>query len=246
MYITNLNNFLLISIILLGIIYLLRIIFKIAHRNVYKKTEEYSFEAFVSIEQIYIVLCEEVILLTVLKWYWAITASVLIFIANIIFLKDKSALNRVFLKKYYSISKKYEEKYPKENWRKKYIENPYDITSKDIKFSWYGYYIYNSKYEYKWLKAQVSSIAFLFIPEIMNSLDIINIEKSTSVILNEIYDFLIICGLLSVGYHIGYFFGEDSRVRFSNWRKYHFVGFCVFAVLVVLFYIFAKVYMNLF
>lgn len=78
-----------------------------------KKTEEYCFEVFVSIEQIYIVLCEEVILLTVLKWYWAITASVLIFIANIIFFKDKSALNRVFLKKYYSISKKYDEKYPK-------------------------------------------------------------------------------------------------------------------------------------
>lgn len=246
MYITNLNNLLIMGIILLCIIYLLHIIFKIVHKNVYKKTEEYCFEVFVSVEQIYIVLCEEVILLTTLKWYWAVIASVLIFIANINFFKDKSFLKRFFLRKYTVISGKYEKKYTKENWRKKYIENPYDITNEDIKFSWYGYYIYNSKYEYKWIKAQIGSITFLFIPEILDSINIIHIERSTNTIFNEIYDVLIICGLLSVGYYIGYFFGEDSRIRFPNWRRYHFVGFCVFAVIVVLLYIFAKIYMKLF
>ena len=53
MYITNINNFLLMCIILLGIICLMHIIFKIVHKNVYKKTEKYCFEAFVSVEQIY-------------------------------------------------------------------------------------------------------------------------------------------------------------------------------------------------
>ena len=228
---SNYIEFLILLIVSLSFILVFKFVFYIEFKKI-KFNSYFDYKIFISIYPIYYILCQQIVIFVIFKWYYAIVLFfVSLFINKVVFTKKNE--NILFVKQYNKVIKIHGK-----------IKNQKDIVFADVRYSpMFGYYIQNSLHEYKWWKVQFSTISFALIAPILKELSVINYDLLSTRFFSNCFDLLMFLGFLAGAYWVGYF-GFSIKPLVDGWRKIYF--YCYLGVVILMTLLFICIKFGLF
>ncbi len=215
------KEFLILMIFSFIVLCIFKIAFEIEFRKV-KLNPAFDYPFFISIYQIYFVLCQQTLIFIFIKWYFAVVLCGVSFCVNKIIFTTKSK-NSFFV-----------QRFNKQKNSRRAFQHQKEIAGTDIMYSsGLGYYIETPLHEYKWWKAHLSSIVFILIVPVLKELSIINFVLPSNRIFQIVFDFFTFVGVLAGIYWIGYF-GCSAKPLVEGWRRIYlwcYLGVAVFMIL---------------
>lgn len=228
--------------------FLLKILFAYIHRNIFHMAKSYSFDLYLSIEFIYIDICQGIFVFALFKWWISILVWTLAFMCNCILFVNQYIPKKLFFKRYSKKLSRLKQtnntrEKTKESWQYKYphLYNLYDIDNKDIKYTpCLGYSVKNNLYRWNWISSHTSAVAWILLISLLGGSEHsifdwgINIKK-TELMLNCL-QFL---GLLSLIYWVGAW-AFCVAFRYEGWRKIYHICYFLFTLAISLLFLSIK------